>query len=104
MSTVVTLRLMVFSSASRYRSIKYSWQNRQAPFLRPSIVEAYNTKYRTINTCFGVPIMQQGHDIILSGVTVSCSYTYSIPLQPIVLIISALFQITLIQKLEVVIL
>jgi hypothetical protein len=42
MSTVVTLRLMVFSSASRYRSMKYSWQKRHAPFLRPSIVEACN--------------------------------------------------------------
>jgi hypothetical protein len=40
MSTVVTLRLIVFSSAKRYKSIKYSWQNRQAPFRRPSIVEA----------------------------------------------------------------
>ena len=40
--------------------------------------------------------MQQGHEIILSGVTVSYSYTYSIQLQSIVLIISALFQITLI--------
>jgi hypothetical protein len=44
---------MVLSSASRYRSIKYSWQNRHAPFLRPSIVEACNTKYRTITSCFG---------------------------------------------------
>merc|ERR1719483_1057591 len=31
---------MVFNSANRYRSMKYSWQNRQAPFLRPSMVEA----------------------------------------------------------------
>jgi hypothetical protein len=45
---------MVLSSASRYRSIKYSWQNRHAPFLRPSIVEACNTKYRTITASFGV--------------------------------------------------
>ena len=60
MSTVVTLRLMVFSSASRYRSIKYSWQNRHAPFLRPSIVEACNTKYRTITKCFGVPTDSAG--------------------------------------------
>ena len=41
MSTVVTLRLMVFNSASRYKSMKYSWQNKHAPFRRPSIVEAW---------------------------------------------------------------
>ena len=41
-STVVTFSEMVFSSARRYRSMKYSWQNRQAPFLRPSMVEACN--------------------------------------------------------------
>lgn len=44
MSTVVTLRLIVFNSASKYRSMKYSWQNRQAPFRRPSMVEACNEK------------------------------------------------------------
>merc|ERR1719264_1123229 len=31
---------MVFSSARRYRSMKYSWQKMQAPFLRPSMVDA----------------------------------------------------------------
>ena len=40
MSTVVTLREIVLSSAKRYRSMKYSWQNRQAPFRLPSMVDA----------------------------------------------------------------
>lgn len=40
MSTVVIFSEMVFSSASKYRSMKYSWQKRQAPFLRPSMVDA----------------------------------------------------------------
>jgi hypothetical protein len=40
-STVVTFRLIVFNSASKYKSMKYSWQNRQAPFRRPSIVDAW---------------------------------------------------------------
>ena len=44
MSTVVTFKLIVFSSANRYRSMKYSWQNRHAPFLRPSMVDACNRK------------------------------------------------------------
>jgi hypothetical protein len=38
--TQLPLREMVFNSASKYKSMKYSWQNRHAPFLRPSIVEA----------------------------------------------------------------
>ncbi|KAJ8867075.1 hypothetical protein PR048_032937 [Dryococelus australis] len=35
-STVVTLRLIVFNSASRYKSMKYSWQNKHAPFRQMS--------------------------------------------------------------------
>merc|ERR1712004_676020 len=31
---------MVFNSASKYKSIKYSWQKMQAPLRRPSMVEA----------------------------------------------------------------
>lgn len=41
MSTVVTFNEIVFSSARRYKSMKYSWQKRQAPFRRPSIVDAW---------------------------------------------------------------
>lgn len=44
---ILTFRLMVFSSASRYRSMKYSWQNRQAPLRRPSMVDAYTTEKKT---------------------------------------------------------
>ncbi len=40
MSTVVILSEIVFSSARRYKSMKYSWQKMQAPFLLPSMVEA----------------------------------------------------------------
>ena len=43
-STVVTLRLIVFNSAKRYKSIKYSWQKRHAPFRRPSIVDAWRRR------------------------------------------------------------
>ena len=44
MSTVVTFKEIVFNSARRYKSMKYSWQNRHAPFLRPSIVDACKNK------------------------------------------------------------
>ena len=40
MSTVVIFSEMVFSSANRYRSMKYSWQKMHAPLRLPSIVEA----------------------------------------------------------------
>ena len=40
MSTVVIFKEIVLSSANRYKSIKYSWQNMQAPFRLPSIVDA----------------------------------------------------------------
>merc|ERR1712029_627224 len=39
---------MVFNSANRYKSIKYSWQKRHAPLRRPSMVEA-----RMINSISG---------------------------------------------------
>ena len=41
MSTVVIFKEIVLSSANRYKSIKYSWQNMQAPFRLPSIVDAW---------------------------------------------------------------
>ena len=40
MSTVVIFNEIVLSSASKYKSMKYSWQKIQAPFRRPSMVEA----------------------------------------------------------------
>ena len=39
-STVVIFNEIVLSSASKYKSMKYSWQKIQAPFRRPSMVEA----------------------------------------------------------------
>lgn len=42
----LTFRLIVFNSAKRYKSMKYSWQNKHAPFRRPSIVDACKTKKR----------------------------------------------------------
>ena len=53
MSTVVTFSEIVFSSASRYRSIKYSWQNKQAPFRMPSIVDACR-KIKSWRRLFGL--------------------------------------------------
>lgn len=48
MSTVVTFKDIVFNSANKYKSMKYSWQKRQAPLRRPSIVDACNKQTNNI--------------------------------------------------------
>ena len=52
------------TSASRYRSMKYSWQNRHAPFLLPSIVEAL-----MINSISGRPLQTSDEEPFVSGPT-----------------------------------
>ena len=59
MSTVVTFRAIVLSSASRYRSIKYSWQKRHAPFRRPSIVEAWEQEKKATSLYKVIAIINQ---------------------------------------------
>lgn len=41
-SVYVTFKLIVFNSANKYKSMKYSWQNKHAPFRLPSMVDACN--------------------------------------------------------------
>uniref|UniRef100_A0A0K2UDK4 Uncharacterized protein n=1 Tax=Lepeophtheirus salmonis TaxID=72036 RepID=A0A0K2UDK4_LEPSM len=49
MSTVVIFRDIFCSSARRYKSMKYSWQNKHAPLRRPSMVDAF-----TISSISGI--------------------------------------------------
>lgn len=44
----LAFKLIVFNSANRYKSMKYSWQNRQAPFRLPSMVDAWKNYVKSL--------------------------------------------------------